>query len=703
MAAGLAVAASAQLPEGAHPVNQWVKISPLPGGPPSPRLGYEGACAWDSRHRVLIRFGGHNQGGGGEQHAETWTFDPATGKWALKEPNIAPVGICCGQQNVFDPAQGRYVRFPAFSGSHGWQWLREIYLNNTTAWNYDLGANTWRNMHPLPAPHVAPLRCASWDAHHGVIVMFGGEGSREGTLVYDPYDNTWMRMKPAVQPEGRSGGNMAYDAARRVHVLFGTQFGEDPRTWTYDLRKNEWRDMKPAAMPPTRDNDAVLTYDPAARVVLAVVKVTEGKDEQARHRLETWAYDTGENRWTKQNPQPEPDPSSSRARNLAFAPELGLAILENRPHPPHGPQEQQVWTYRYDTEGRRPVLGPQPPTELRATAGKERVTLAWKGATGPKVEGYTVLRSSGARPWEGELHPVGTVRATRTTFTDQDVKPGVRYFYVVRSTSADGQVSAETPLVRVQPRVVEDGVASVVSAQRVELSWQEPEGGVAGYIVERAPIEVYTDDQLKRLKARTPPLAQPTVGAIRSVGAFQRLTRAPIAARSFVDTDVDLSKPVTVAGDPIYQRSFGSDQLDPAGKPYGWGVYAYRVRAVNSLGVESGPSPAILTIPSAPQGLFSKEEGAACHLKWAANREKGLRGYHVYRMDGRYDRDPLPRLTANPVQALTYTDPAAGTATRRYHVVAVDAIGQEGFPTSPVWCNREWKPFYAPFTGEWHQ
>jgi len=108
--------------------NTWVKRSPLPKGPVSPRLGYEGACAWDGRHRLLVRYGGHNQGGGGEQGAEVWTFDPLTAEWTLKEPNTSPPGVCCNAQNLYDPATGRYIRFPFFSGSHGWQWSRELYL-----------------------------------------------------------------------------------------------------------------------------------------------------------------------------------------------------------------------------------------------------------------------------------------------------------------------------------------------------------------------------------------------------------------------------------------------------------------------------------------------------------------------------------------------------------------------------------------------
>ena len=61
--------------------------------------------------------------------------------------------------------------------------------------------------------------------------------------------------------------------------------------------------------------------------------------------------------------------------------------------------------------------------------------------------------------------------------------------------------------------------------------------------------------------------------------------------------------------------------------------HAYRVRAVDASGVEGGAGPYAITIPSAPQWLFSKEDGAKCHLKWVANPEKGLQGYRVYRIE----------------------------------------------------------------------
>ena len=627
---GFASIATAEPPTiASQPANVWIKRTPLPDAPVSPRLGYEGACVWDRRQQLLVRYGGHNQGGGGEQGAEVWTFDLATAKWTLKEPNTSPPGVCCNNQNVYDPTSGRYVRFPFFSGSHGWQWARELYLNDSSVWTYDLGENHWRNRRPLPTPKLAPYRCASWDSDEQVVVVFGGEGSSEGTLIYDPARNEWRWPKPANEPPGRSGGNMAYDEARKLHVLFGSQFTDDSHTWTYDVRRNEWRDMKPEVQPPTDKNDAVLTYDPIHRVVLAIIKITTGKDEDAKHELQSWAYDAGANRWQRMNPTAEPESSSNRARNLIFAPELNIAILENCTSKP---REQQVWTYRF---GEAPA-GPFP-----------------------------------------------------------------------------------TPLLKPRsvPPLVEDGVVSVIGPQRVEVSWAAPfvvpplggtappKGGTTNlrYHVERAVVEVYSDDQLNRLKSRTPPLAEPIVGAIRRIGPFQRLTTEPLKTTSFIDTKINLNEPQTIDDEPSYDRPLHKDHLEESGREYRKAVFAYRIRSVNDAGKESGPSAALFTIPSSPQNVFSREDRMSCQLKWSPNPEQGIAGYRVYRMDGRYDKDPVSRLTAEPITATRFQDESAGKQARRFYIVAVDALGQEGFPSSPVWFQREWRDFYQPFVGEWHQ
>src|SRR5262249_59239484 len=43
---------------------------------------------------------------------------------------------------------------------------------------------------------------------------------------------------------------------------------------------------------------------------------------------------------------------------------------------------------------------------------------------------------------------------------------------------------------------------------RVELSWRARDNDAVGYVIERAQVEVLTEDQLKRLKKQTPPLPE---------------------------------------------------------------------------------------------------------------------------------------------------------------------------------------------------
>ena len=83
-----------------------------------------------------------------------------------------------------------------------------------------------------------------------------------------------------------------------------------------------------------------------------------------------------------------------------------------------------------------------------------------------------------------------------------------------------------------------------------------------------------------------------------------------------------------------------------------------------------------------------------------------MRGYRVYRMEGpriNGPGQPVTRLTPEPVAGTRATDPEAEGQTRRYWVVAVDALGQEGFPSAPVWFERQYRREYEPFVGEWHQ
>ncbi len=606
--------------------NTWVKRSPLKSGPPSPMLGYEGSFGYDTRLKLLVRWAGHNQGGGGEQNAETWTYNPATAKWTLKEPNTSPPGACCNAQNLYDPVTGRFLRFPAFSGSHGWHWFRENYLSNTSVWSYDIASNTWRDMRPVPTLHPRPLRCASWDSDHQVVVIFGGEGSNDGTIVYDPYDNFWVRMLPKTkQPAARSAGTMAYHKSMKRHILFGTQFSDDPHTWAYDLTKNEWTDLRPTTMPPTDKNDAVLAYDEFSDVIVASVRAQGKVEGDDGWHYETWVYEHTKNTWAKMNPKAEPPGGGQRRRIMAAIPDQNVILMENYVNPPQRvpgvDREQQIWTYRY-----------------------------------------------GLKPKSAQV--------------------------------------AETPKPRNKPPLVEDVIASVRSATKVELRWPASKAaGVVGYVVERAPVEVFTEDQIIRLRKDTAPLEKPSVGAIKAIGVFSRLTPRPILGTEFTDILIDLKQQAPLS-DEQYRHRFAGSQLFDTAKPYRFAVYAYRIRAVNKTGVESGAGPYVLTIPSSPKAVLAKEDGVKCHLKWDTSVEADIVGYRVYRMESPRINgagQPVTRVTGDPVKENRFIDTNKNKDTRRYWIVAVDALGQEGIPSAPVWFERQYKDLYKKFTGEWHQ
>ena len=698
----------------------WVKRSPREDAPVSPRKGYESSWDWDPFSKRIIRHGGHNQGGGGAQYFETWTLDPLTMKWQLRLPNTSPPGVCCEKDNAFDLATRRFVRFPAFSNSHGWQWTRMIALRNWSSWAYDNEANTWRNMRPMPHVGTSPGRCAAYDRHGGAILVFDKtpRDAPSNTRFYDLYTNTWHFASPPKEPAGRSYGSMTYDSKRRRFIMFGRHYGNDPITWAFDPQTGQWLDLETENHPPSERTAPVLAYDSKNDIVLCV-----GRTSNDDATLQTWAFLAAENKWRKLEPEGNIGSSGHRNRLMTYIPEHDIFVMENRAKlkvDGKTRNEQQIWTFRYPEirEGAQRIpLGA--PRELAVVVSeKGEAWLTWKPPEGEKPVAYRVLRGSGPVPWKAEFKPVGK-DVNATEFTDTGLEKKKLYYYRVAALDEGGHAGHESLLARAQPRAMDRLAVSVLGEKQVEVSWPAHEApDVVGYIVERADVEVYTADQLAFIanhedkKSREGP---PPVGAVKAMGEFIPVGAEPMKATVFLDRTADLTDTERRVEEPAYElRHYGmryeekKDLFDEEAEPYRFAVYAYRVRAVNALGVRSGPSPWFLTVPGAVENIFSKEDGDTVHLKWAASPEKNLKGYHAYRMNGRgVTRAKVSRLTAEPIAATEYSDETAGEDTqRRFFIVAVDALGQEGVPSSPVWSYREWHRYYEPFgsgLGEWHQ
>jgi hypothetical protein len=148
--------------------------------------------------------------------------------------------------------------------------------------------------------------------------------------------------------------------------------------------------------------------------------------------------------------------------------------------------------------------------------------------------------------------------------------------------------AVSTKAARARPPLVDGLVASVLTGQKIQLTWQSSAGAdVVGYQIERATVEVLTEDQLLRLRTDTRPLPEPSVGGIRAIGAFQRLTKAAIPQTTFDDTTIDLTRLAVIDTQPIFEQRFAEEQVTGDGKKYCFAVYAYRVRAVNrQIGID---------------------------------------------------------------------------------------------------------------------
>src|SRR5262249_29140344 len=161
--------------------------------------------------------------------------------------------------------------------------------------------------------------------------------------------------------------------------------------------------------------------------------------------------------------------------------------------------------------------------------------IEWDASPTPKLAAYLVQMEIGDTPWDTKLVATMRVNADARSFRDDKIAPGKVTYYRVAAITGTRQRSDFSPLVRAQPRVADDLFASVVSAKEVRLVWNSVEDAV-GYHVERAPVEVFTEDQIVRLKKDTAPLAEPSVGGVKVIGKFERITKEPLKTPAFTDT-----------------------------------------------------------------------------------------------------------------------------------------------------------------------
>lgn len=121
-------------------------------------------------------------------------------------------------------------------------------------------------------------------------------------------------------------------------------------------------------------------------------------------------------------PVPKPEFTDAKARFgdercyvIRVAEVVGTAIREGAPSQPACVKVADVFP-------------PAPPRSLEAVASEGAVSLIWEASADADLAGYLVIRSEGVETRIQQLTPKPIAE---TTFRDTDVKPGVRYVYVV--------------------------------------------------------------------------------------------------------------------------------------------------------------------------------------------------------------------------------------------------------------------------------
>jgi hypothetical protein len=164
------------------------------------------AMAYDPALRLIVLFG----------KGETWTWDGRN--WTKLHPTASPPPIDGSQLGMAYHAATRTIVLFGHKA-----------VGAAETWTFD--GTTW-----TPHPEVAssapsePLFSMAADDARGTIVLFDDLGA---TWTWD--GRSWSRKRLAGGPPARQQAAMAYDAARKVVVLFGgyrKPLSAD--TWTWD-------------------------------------------------------------------------------------------------------------------------------------------------------------------------------------------------------------------------------------------------------------------------------------------------------------------------------------------------------------------------------------------------------------------------------------------------------------------------------------
>ncbi|MCA1643513.1 MAG: fibronectin type III domain-containing protein [Acidobacteria bacterium] len=250
------------------------------------------------------------------------------------------------------------------------------------------------------------------------------------------------------------------------------------------------------------------------------------------------------------------------------------------------------------------------------------------------------------------------IRRSNETLTYADeltLTEPVRLRYAVRYVNAAGQRAAFSNFLLIEPAstVSQPPTLSEVSnpaENTVRVSWQAPAANVDG----STPVNLLGYNVYRTERSQTEPSQTP-------------LNPAPLTRTEFNDQNFKFGE--------TYVYTVRAVSLGTAGA---------QVESLNSNTLSITPRDTFA--PSAPTGLSINASPQRISLFFAANPERDVVGYNVFRStDPNLARDQWRRLTRSPTDRTTYNDDAVEPGVRYYYyVTAFDAAGNTSPPSEVV-------------------
>lgn len=236
------------------------------------------AAAFDPVRKHMVVFGGWAPGPMGD----TWVWDGLG--WKQMYPKTPPPARAFHDM-AYDPVNQRILLFSG-KGSQG-------PLADTWSWD----GSQWAMLKPAQSPSSREWGRMVTDTHRKRVVLFGGTTASNQVWEWD--GQTWLAPTTVKAPPARYGHSMAYDELRRRVVLFSGRYlsGGSERADLWEWDGKTWTQIQASPMPPGRIHGC-MAYDATRKMVL--LYGGEKVYGATTPMTQTWGWD-GKN-WSKLTP-----------------------------------------------------------------------------------------------------------------------------------------------------------------------------------------------------------------------------------------------------------------------------------------------------------------------------------------------------------------------------------------------------------------